>query len=134
MTPSFRPRRELLRDVTWGARLGLWFGLFYSLVSTVIVVIRGGALSSRAVSLQGLIGLYLSMGLVAGALVGLMRPVARNRLGACVVGTVVTIPVIVGIAAMKDGLPANWGQVLRIALFCSVIAGPVFALVLWEKD
>lgn len=63
-----------------------------------------------------------------------MRPFAQNHLCAFLVGVFVASPAIIGIVVMEDGLPANERQVLTTALLIGVLAGPVFALALWEEE
>lgn len=68
-------RVEMVReDIIWGMRLGLFFGCFYVVVAVAIYVTAGPqAFDAHGVRLTEAIFLYLCGGVLAGAVVGILR-------------------------------------------------------------
>jgi energy-converting hydrogenase Eha subunit B len=56
------------------------------------------------------IGTYFFGGISAGVAVGLLKPLARWRAGAILVGIIAAFFVFLGIVVAADGLPSRWGS------------------------
>lgn len=96
-------RKSLTEDLKWGLTWGLWFAGGCSLLAAALFTIRGTVLGEASrFSLPLVILAYIAMGGIGGLIVGLLRPVARWRLGAAAVGIVVGVIVyfIAGLTAI----------------------------------
>lgn len=76
---------------------------------------------------------YISIGLMAGAVVGLLRPLIQWRFGAYLVGLIAGVPVAVGLIICVRGFPQQWDFADRalVPIFV-VIAGFVIGRELWK--
>jgi hypothetical protein len=108
--------KALGRNTVWGARYGGIFGLIYSVWAVVSFVVGGQETFARQGTTIGeVIVFYLVGGAVAGAIVGMLRPLTYHRAGAALVGFLAAIPLGVGIKVMLTGFRL-WTQVDRITL------------------
>jgi hypothetical protein len=81
----------------------------YAVVAIVLYLLRGTELFERhGISLTESILMYLGAGAGAGALVGVLRPLARTREGAMLVGAVVMVPVCIGFGLLMFGSLTAW--------------------------
>ena len=107
-------RRSLRRDAWWGIKHSLWYIAFFSVIATGLVLLTGGAvLAEYRLSLVAILGCYLLGGVVAGAVVGLLRPLTRTRSGAILVGTIAILPFVIGmglllVGALGPPVTAGW--------------------------
>ena len=104
------------RNTFWGFRYGVVFGLFFSAWAVVALIVGGPETFARQGTTFGeIIGLYLVGGSIAGAIVGMLRPLAYRRVGAAVVGFFAALPLAVGTKIMLSGF--RWTQADEIYLF-----------------
>jgi hypothetical protein len=97
-------------------------------------MLRGSApFDQQGVSIGMVAVTYLAIGLAAGALVGLLRPITRQRLGAYAVGLVAGVPVATGLVIVVRGLPGSWDFFDPfILMIFSVVAGHLIGSELWK--
>lgn len=81
-------------NLLWGVRYGCIFAACYCAIALVIFAV-GGEQSYRSygVTFGQTIALYITGGLLGGAVVGLLRPLTKTWLGAAFVGVVAAIPI-----------------------------------------
>ena len=90
--------------------VGLAFACLYSLYVCGLYLLDGSAPFARLGTTLGIvIGTYFFGGISAGVVVGLLKPIARWRAGAIVVGIIAAFFVFFGILVASDGLPSRWG-------------------------
>jgi hypothetical protein len=89
-TKHRRTRGELLDDLKWGIRWGLWMAAGFSGIALAITGFRGSPnYPDIGLSIRSIILLYFALGLVAGGLVGVLRPFTRTKSGGFFVGWLV---------------------------------------------
>lgn len=102
-----------------GAVVSAWVGALATLQMSTTIVVRSG---SPEVNVFHVIALYLVGGAAAGAIVGVLQPLAKWKLGAAFVGVAAAIPVAVGVVAVVTGFSAwNRDHVLLLATLCLVL-------------
>lgn len=119
---------EVVRNVKWGAARGTAVAAMYCLWATVLYALRGTEPFDRHGLGFGLVlATYLTVGVAAGGIVGLMRPFATRRIGAYVAGLVAGLPIALGITVAIKGLPKQWDYVVWFGfpLFWLAVAGVV---------
>ncbi len=101
---------------------GLWYGRAYAVVALLLWVLFGPDRFSRLhVTILGVVSMYLVGGGLAGAIVGVLSPVAgRSRLGRVVIGIVAALPFcLIGIMVM---LPrGDWSRYLVPSVAASAL-------------
>lgn len=113
----------MAQDIRWGVRQGVGLGVFYSMFVTVLYVVTGGGnVRDVDLSLGSLVAFYLLGGVFCGAIVGLLRPLARSKRGAYVVAVAASIPAVIGAVSLRDGPPSQWTPDAIIAAPIAVIA------------
>lgn len=128
--------RLLATNLRWGVIAGLFFACFYSLFVTGLYLLRGSAPFEANETTYGQVVLsYFGTGIVAGALVGLLRPLLRWRLGAVVVGVVAAFAVFVGISLVDQGGFSQWDAgTWRMCAVLAVLLGAPCALIRWHRS
>ena len=124
-----------VKNILWGVKIGAGFGLLYCVAALVIFALQGTEpFEHNDVELPSVLVLYLSSGIVAGAIVGALRPLTRTKAGAMLVGVVAVTPLAFGIGTMLYGLPNSWSSDIwiTVAIFI-LIFGPAGANTLWGK-
>jgi hypothetical protein len=116
-----------------GAKTGFLYGLFYAAAGIVILLIRGPRPLERfGVSAPLAIVMYLIAGILAGAVVGILSPLARSLVGKMFVGVVAMIPVsLMYIVAYEDGIGLR--QALTAAFIISTILGSLGGAIFWKN-
>jgi hypothetical protein len=108
--------------------IGLVFACFYSLYVCGLYLLEGSAPFTRLGTTLGVvIGTYFFGGISGGVAVGVLKPLARWRVGAILVGIVAAFFVFFGIAVASDGLPSRWGRDQWITLTVLPILFGTFA-------
>lgn len=80
--------------VSAGLFSGLFFGMTLALIASVIRLVAGGArFEERIGSFGELLGQYLTGGVLAGLIGGILHPLAKSALGACIVGIAAMAPI-----------------------------------------
>ena len=127
---------SILKDLRWGIVAGLFFACFYSLIALAILLFGGGkAFEATGVTIPIAIAGYFAGGLVAGALVGLLRPFAKRRIGAVAVGIGAAFPVMLGFGFIMYGPMAQWdGGAIFGVTFAAVFLGGYGGWEFWEPQ
>jgi hypothetical protein len=132
--PASPRLRTLREDLIWG--LGL--GVFGTAASFGIGLMRGLRNSARAglnaeMPTWEIIAAMSLAGIVAGALIGLLRPLGKSRMGSMVIGIVVMVPVAIVSTIVSDGPMSVWSlETWLVSFASSSILGACFGLLLWE--
>lgn len=135
MTTPVRNSIAVWRDIKWGLGHGLGFAVLYSLLVAILYAIRGARAFDRyATSIGSVIALYFAAGVIAGALVGIMRPLTASRGGSILVGTVAAIPVFLGVGVLISGSITAWDDDTWVPmLLAAFILGPVLGNQQWKQ-
>lgn len=108
-------------DIRWGIRVGLSFAALFSAWVLVLYTTQGpGAFERLGVTVWGAVLTYLTGGVVAGAIVGALRPLAKTRVGAMAVGVLAALPVAAAACYLLYGAPLHWKRSVVIA--CGIYA------------
>jgi hypothetical protein len=107
--------------------------LFSAWIASLVVLNRSFSLPVRRihhVNAFAVIGLYFGGGIVAGTVLGLMRPLLRSVAGAMVTGFVAALPFFAGCSLLSHPL-SQWGSTDTIVtLAASFILGPMTAVMI----
>ncbi|MDF1501819.1 hypothetical protein [Roseisolibacter sp. H3M3-2] len=119
-----RAEPRIVGDVRLGIGWGLAFAVGFSLIALASFALGDPRQFARmGVTPATTLAAYLFGGVVGGTLVGLVRPLARWRAGAGVVGVVACLPLSLGFLVAMDGAPSHWTA-------RRVVSGVVTALLL----
>lgn len=106
-----------------GIVLGLALAAYYSIIAIIIFALGGSApFEANNTSLTEALATYWLGGLLGGIVFGVIKPLARNRLGAVVVGIVVAAPACAAISYAVDG-KVSWDAVAFMAVIFGTIGG-----------
>lgn len=107
---KYSSQESAIVNLKWGLKGGIAVALVYCAWVTVVYAVNGGGPFERhGVDYRGTVLLYLGAGIVSGAIVGLLRPLIRNNIGAYLVGVIGALPIGAGTAMLVTGLPRYWG-------------------------
>jgi hypothetical protein len=82
-----------MRDLSWGAAVGLFVGTVLSLWVCLVSLLTGRTEFPRLrMSLGTVVAVYYSGALIVGLIIGLLRPATRTALGATAVGVIAALP------------------------------------------
>jgi hypothetical protein len=131
-------RMTVLRNIGWGMRWGARLALiFCGWILVLMLFERSLTLHLRhghAGPGLGVIVLYMIGGPFAGAIVGLLRPLLRWRLGAMATGTLAAVLLFLGVRILLFGF-APWRTEDTILVIAgSLMLGPLTALLIGELD
>jgi hypothetical protein len=108
--PELTPRylQRIVKLCGWGAVMGCIFATW-----VIILAVVQGSLDVRIrgreeVNVLVAAAVYIGGGGIAGAIVGLLYPLARWRLGAVLVGITALTPFALGIGLSLTGLGQSW--------------------------
>lgn len=128
--------QKLWINLRWGTGWGLFMGAGYCAIALVLYVLRGpGLFAKYGVTPTAAMLTYLIGGISGGWIIGLLRPLAKWRLGAIFMGICVGI-VVYGLATVSMFGPIShwdrddWIMVTILGTFTGVIGGNWF----WEKE
>lgn len=121
MTQSFEKRA--LR----GLRIGLVFGLTYSFFAAAMTWFAGFSSEKEyGVSLPAIWFFYLSVGVVSGAIVGVLLPLARSRRSLVAVAMAGAVPLAIALGTLFKGVPWKWPiSAWLSALVTAVVFGTI---------
>lgn len=124
----------LARDLKWGVGYGLAFAAAYSAIVLVQYLVTGpGVVESRHITLGPTIAAYFVGGVVGGALVGLLRPFTRWRVGATLIGIIACLPLAIAFVVVIDGSPSHWKEETIVGtLIAAVLIGAIVGYRAWE--
>ncbi len=120
------------RDMMWGVRMGLLFASLFCAYAVAIFATQGSKSFDRlGVSLPAVLVVYCVGGAVAGAVVGLLRPLAVSRWGAMAVGVLAAVPVSAAALVALEGSPSRWSKddlmgIVLYAIVMGVVGGNWF--------
>lgn len=117
------------RNVRWGVVQGASFAAIASVVVSVFQIPQWHIYGQH---LWVVVGTYFAAGIGAGAVVGLLRPLARHLIGALVIGIVAAVPV--GIAVSLAASSPKWGPIeWRFVRFFALFCGPLGGFIRWKQ-
>ena len=121
-------------NLRWGIGWGLGFATIYSLFVSAMYLLQGPAYVARyGVTLVSIIAAYLFAGLCGGALLGLLRPITRSRVGAALVGIVACGPASLGFLVAMRGGPRHWDvDMVMSSVLTAVLLGGICGYRFWE--
>lgn len=130
-----RSHEGIHKDVQWGVRRGLAIASVYCVWVIGIYLISGAAaFEKQGTTLPRVLFLYATIGTVAGAIVGLLRPATRGKFGAYLVGWIVGVLIVTGIGISLEGLPQDWDFAVWLSIpVLSPLAGWVVGSELWKS-
>lgn|SRR5678815_3774769 len=101
---------KAIGNLKWGVKGGLTLAVGYCLWVGLLFLIGGPeTFSHLGVSPTTVIAAYVAMGVLAGAVIGLLRPLAGSGdFGAFVVGYLAAVPIAGGGMICFDGWPSTW--------------------------
>jgi hypothetical protein len=130
-----RSINEIKTDVLWALKWARNYILLFSGIGTVAWLAQAGN-REMPLSLPVILFLYVSLGGIAGVIVGLLRPLAsRDRRGAMVVGALALFPIYLGANIAYRGIksitdiPGIIGVVIGTA-----IMGPLFGKLMFDTS
>lgn len=128
--------RAMGKDVRWGAGWGLFGGLVYLGFAAVVIVLKNAADASvsERINVPVLLSMYPILGVVAGCIMGLLRPLLKTRRGAMLVGIVAAFPTMVSFLWFVKGPFWAWGGVGWFSAFGSaILLGSMGGYILWGQ-
>ena len=122
---------RVIRKVIWGVRYGLAFAALFMAWAVFVRIVGGAdAFGEKGTTLLTVLALYLFGGVAAGGIVGLLRPIARWRIGSAIVG-IICAEVIYGAGWIALNGPREKGAVVVVTLI-AVFTGIPGGLALHE--
>lgn len=130
-----KPMNKTIRNALWGVTWGVGMAMWFTLIATVIYVIAGAQrLEGFPMTLPALIGTYCAGGILAGFVVGLLRPLGRRWWGAMLIGVVGAFLTMLSVGIAMEGWITRWDRSnFEAAVTYSLLAGPVTGLLVWWK-
>jgi hypothetical protein len=128
-TVDHHPPRASLR---WGMAWGLWFATAYAAFAVFLALMRGTTWHHGVgLSTWQIVGIYYVVGVAAGIVLGLVRPLTGSRVGTFAIGVVAAAVCYAGFVLATVGL----GWLARtIAYIPAVIGGAGLALVIYGEE
>jgi hypothetical protein len=123
---------RLLANARSGASIGATFGTVYALWALVLYLIGGKAFANGDFTLLGVCAFYLAGGVIAGGVVGLMRPLLRQPASATLVGIAACLPLAIGFRVLYKGLTVWTRTDTLFVMIWPVVFGVPASLVLWN--
>jgi len=108
-------------------------GLFSAIALPITLIRDSSSWRERGAHFLSAVAVYTFGGVAAGAVVGLLRPLARNAVGAMLIGIPASAGIFGGILVLGDGVPRHWQKATWVdfATMCGLF-GPFFAFLLWR--
>lgn len=123
-TKHRRTRGELVDDLKWGIGWGLWMAAGFSGIALVVTGFRGSAdYPDFGLTIRSIILLYFALGLIAGAVLGVLRPFTRTKSGGFFVGWLIGSLVYGGAGFL---IPDVTIAMLPVALILGLAVGGTF--------
>lgn len=98
------------RNIRWGVTRGLQLALVYCVFALIISAANPGAFQANDTTLTEVLMLYIATGIVAGAIVGSMRPLLAEKRTAYFPATLAATVSVFGAMVMLYGPPQTWDQ------------------------
>jgi hypothetical protein len=127
-------KSTLHRNLRTGVTGGMYFALAYSAFVILMYLVNGSrAFDKHGTTLGKIIAAYVISGIGGGLIVGLMLPLAKNKLGRTFLGIVVGVFVFFWITMTYAGPPTRWGDAEWFSCITSgVILGAICSNGLWK--
>jgi len=127
--------RSLSRRVTWGVRWGTVLASAFALFALVQYGLHGSAIErSTGFSLGDVVSIYFAGGVVGGAFVGLVLPLARRKVGSAFVGFLAILPVAILIRVTAAHTLAMSRMDLLVAFGGSAMIGIPLGVSIFEEE
>jgi hypothetical protein len=116
-----------------GARWGFCFGLAFDVITIVVFLIGGdGVFAENRITLQGTLFVYTAGGVLAGAIVGACRPIARRKAGAVIVGMLVGLLIGSLLEAASIAPDADHAKRIFVVIGMAILLGAPCGLIFRE--
>jgi hypothetical protein len=123
-------RRAIARDLGWGLGWSLGYGVILS-AWAALVWPGWGYHPKYGVALATLVALYFGIALMAGLVLGLLRPLTRTALGSLILGAVIATLGVLGFA--RVGGPISPGVVV-LAIVLGIVIGYQWGFQSWAES
>jgi hypothetical protein len=123
------------RDIAWGIGWGLRIAGGFTVLAIGIAVVSSlvSAPSSQLMTFLGqTLAIYLWGAFTAGAVVGLLRPLGRNWLGAATMGFAAGLPVTVGGYLILLGFGRMSLALVLLSVGQALLAGGLAGIMIWR--
>lgn len=112
---------RIVNNLGWGIAWAMAFAMLLSMFVGVQALLRGSAyFESYGLSLLEVVAIYFGSGLIGGFAAGLLRPLARSRVGATVMGALIG-PCVYG--AISIAMGDRGGSITLVALAAGIPVG-----------
>ena len=127
---------DVKRNMRWGAGAGFLLGCVYSVIALVIHATKGREpFEANDASLASVLFVYLGGGVVGGAIIGLLRPLAKWRFGAVIMGIAAMLPISLGVnLAVSPGISEWTIHNVNKTLLVAIILGGLGGYVSWDTS
>lgn len=127
--------RSTANRILLGVQVGLALAVVYSVIAIVVNAAVGtDSTSLPASGLARIVGAYFLGGVLAGGLVGALRPWMRSVFGAAVVGFLAALIVMYGLAlALKPLVSPGELSTGAIAIIAAILLGPALGI-RWREE
>jgi hypothetical protein len=117
---------DLARRLWWGARWGALFGCAFVAIAVAIYVLSGQSAFESHHTTFGQVALtYFFGGVIAGVVVGILRPLTRSKAGAALVGFMAAMPVAILMRFATDGFgPWQQSDTVEIIVLSLILGAP----------
>jgi len=122
--------RPLIARVSAGTTTAAVMGIVFSGVTLLMALLQGSVVlrfrHGNSISLWAVLGTYLLVGPLTGALFGALFPATRTPLGAYVTGIAASVPLVAAVTMGFAGFPSGWTRTewIAIALMLVAFSGP----------
>jgi hypothetical protein len=125
-----------LRDnILWGIRSAVFYSKFYSGLALFVYIVGGGIGFAKAgLKFGPVLAFYLVAPLLAGAVVGALRPLSGNVVGQMLIGAVAAIPVALGVYLVVLPAPLWHERLFPLVAFSALVFGPIMGAVTYLVD
>lgn len=118
---------SFLRNLRWGIANGLGGAAAFSGIVLIISLLRGSTqFVQYGATTWSIIGSYFAAGLIAGVVLGLLRPLAKYWLGTLITATLCSICVVGAIGYAMDGQLD-----VEMALTLGAMYGVMVSVIYW---
>lgn len=122
---------NLLWGIAWGIGMAAWFCLIALLIYAVAEV-KGDTGAPTPLSLLMLA--YTVAGVIGGAILGLLRPLARQWWGAMLVGVFVAFIAVLSVSVSLRGWFGEWAWLdWETSVVYACITGPLGGFLVWRR-
>lgn len=125
---------SLSANLGWGIRWGLAFASGYIAWVLLLYLVAGSAPFEEHGNLTvgKAIVAYIAGGVLAGSIVGSLRPLVRWLLGAIVLGVIAAVPVTLGMLIAMVGMPPWAFEYKFAAVIAPIVLGSLGGLIMRE--